>query len=148
MVRRNPAPTLKLSEATVDRPKVEFLIRRRVDVPNDGGDLESVDQTSVELFQVKLHSELTLGDFEEIGRVQGELQDLMDRRAQMETGDWLTKVRFAFRRLLEVAFHDPVPPEAVGGLTLERLEEITDFLLSLLPEPPEAETTQREPAGT
>ena len=146
MVTRKPAPTLKLSDAAVERPKVEFLIRSYVDQPADDGTLESVEQTSVELFQVKLHTELTLDDYEEINRVKSELVELLDQRELSEDGEWLAKLRFCFRQLTSIAFYDQVPREALGGLTLERLEEIVDFLSSVWPVNLDPNPSQAEPA--
>ena len=155
MTTRQPAPVLKLSESNLDRPKVEFLVRRTVDQPDDNGGLRSVEQTSVELFQVKLHNELTLGDYEEISRLQEAFKSLMAQRAEMDDSEWLFQLSFNYRRLMEVAFYDQVPDEAVHGLTLERLEQVTDFLYSTWPETVRqkveqrmAQRMEREPAAT
>lgn len=134
MTTRQPAPVLKLSQAPVDRPKVEFMVRRTVDQEDDDGELRPVEQTTVELFQVKLHNELTLGDYEEINRLQGAFQTLTEQREGMGDAEWLMELTFNYRRLMEVAFYDDIPMEALYGLTLERLEEITDFLFSMWPE--------------
>ena len=148
---RQPAPVLKLNETQVDRPKVEFKIRRTVDQEDDNGEVRPVDETSVDLFQVKLHSELTLGDYEEVNRLQEAFHALTQQRGELEDSEWLLQLTFNYRRLMEVAFYDEVPHEAVYGLTLERMEQITDFLFDTWPESVKQKAALmrgREPAAT
>ncbi len=129
--KRKPAPSLRLSQEPEERPTVEFRIRRMVDQENDDGDIVRTAQTSVELFQVKLHSELALGDFEEMSRLNVKFQELMEQQGQMDDSEWLLQLKANYRLLMDLAFYDPVPVEAVHGLTLERLDQIADFLSEL-----------------
>ncbi len=130
---RKPVPTLRLSGEPDERPTVEFLVRRTVDVPDDDGRLRSVSLAAVELFQVKLPQELTLGDYEELSRLTTSSRELTELQGQMDESEWVQQVTFVYRCLIKLAFHDPVPQEVIYGLAPARLGQIADFLFSPCP---------------
>ena len=129
-----PAPTLKLGDTSqVDRPKVEFLVKRMVYEENEDGELDSVNRTEIEVFQLKLQSELTLGDYEEIFRIQNNLLNGGEFSDETLDEDAVLNLMVNYRRLMDLAFYDDIPREAVYGLTLDRMREIADFLYELWP---------------
>lgn len=118
-----------------------------VNLPADDGGVNLVPVTSVELFQIKLRQQLALGDFEELSRIMAAHDDLAGQRTQMDEAEWRSQMMFIHRRLVTLGFHDPVPTEVLHGLQLERLEQITDFVLENLAEEKDPEAGDGESHG-
>ena len=128
---------MRLQDADKERPGVEFYVKRTVQAETEDGTVIDQEQTTVEIFHVKLRKEMSLADLEETERLMATFTRLLSVTGKSQDDDEaseesrLAEITRAYRRFADMAFHDPVPRDVLYGVTLERLEEITDFLLGL-----------------
>jgi hypothetical protein len=107
MATKRTPKTLKLTETSQKRDDVVFIV-----------DDEEVS------FEIKLPSELGLGDYEELQRVMESWVQL-DKTAPE---DRLTLSIRLIRRMIDIFFFDKVPREVVDSLDWDKMESLSSFL--------------------
>ena len=96
------------------------------------GDVPVYEKSRRKLFQVKLDSEIPIGGFVEIARVQVEFETLLAARADMNVLEYSSRMRDCCIRFITLWMFDYVPDEVVENLTQDSLEKAVDFLYGLM----------------
>ncbi len=104
-----PRKTLRLQppEPELERDSVEFLV--------DG-----------EVVEYRLKQVIEIG-FEDLAEIE-QLQQSLTQLIQADNDAEITVASDVVSRLMDIVFYDALPPEAMTGLTVARIEALGEFM--------------------